>query len=237
MVSNINEKKLKMIARKTPILRFATRIMLNLTGKISFAGSKKYWEMRYAVGGTSGAGSYGKPAEFKAEIINSFVRNNGINSVVEFGCGDGNQLLLFDLPHYVGLDISRKAIELCLNCFKKDETKSFFLYEPEHFGDNNSIFKAELALSLDVIYHLVEGNIFELYMRHLFSSSDKFVIIYSTDTDTNSIFQASHVKNRRFSKWVENNLPDWKLIKKIKNRFPIEKAPDFFVYERKESAP
>lgn len=229
------KRKLKMVARKIPVIRFATRIVLKLAGKISFAGSKKYWETRYAVGGTSGAGSYGKSAEFKAEVVNSFVRNNEIKSVIEFGCGDGNQLRLFDLPQYVGLDVSRTAIELCLDRFKKDETKSFFLY-PERFLDNSSIPKAELALSLDVIYHLVEDNIFELYMRHLFSSSDKFVIIYSTDTDNNSVFQAPHVKNRRFSKWVEDNLHDWKLVKRIKNRFPDEKAPDFFVYE-KESAP
>jgi hypothetical protein len=227
------KRKLKLIAKETPIIRFATRIMLKLTGKISFVGSKKYWEMRYAVGGTSGVGSYGKFAEFKAEIINSFVSNNGIDSVIELGCGDGNQLRLFNIPHYVGLDISRTAIELCLNRFEKDETKSFFAYDPDHFGVSSPKPKAELALSLDVIYHLVEDNIFELYMRHLFSSSDKFVIIYSTDTDTNSILQASHVKNRRFSKWVEDNFPDWRLAERITNRFPDEKAPDFFIYERK----
>lgn len=226
------KRKLELIAKRIPIVRFARRTMLKLTGKISFTGSKKYWETRYAAGGTSGAGSYGKSAEFKAEVVNSFVRKYGINSVIEFGCGDGNQLRLFDLPHYVGLDISRTAIEFCLTRFVKDETKSFFLYDPEHFDNNSSIFKAELALSLDVIYHLVEDNIFELYLGQIFSSSEKFVIIYSTDTDANSILQASHVKNRRFSKWVKDNLPDWKLIKKVKNPFPDEKAPDFFFYER-----
>jgi hypothetical protein len=227
------KNKLEMIAKKIPIVRFATRIMLTLTSKIPRAGSKEYWETRYATAGTSGTGSYGKFAEFKAEIINSFVKSNGINSVIEFGCGDGNQLLLFDLPNYVGLDVSKTAIELCMNCFKKDETKSFFLYDPEYFRDNNSIFKSELALSLDVVYHLIEDNIFELYMKHLFSSSEKFVIIYSTDTDTKPIFR-SYSKDRRFSKWVKYNLPDWKLIKRIKSRFPNESACDFFVYEKEK---
>ena len=31
-------------------------------------------------------------ANFKAEIINKLVEENGIDSVVEFGCGDGKQL-------------------------------------------------------------------------------------------------------------------------------------------------
>jgi len=32
--------------------------------------SNKYWEERYAKGGNSGKGSYGKSAIFKADVIN-----------------------------------------------------------------------------------------------------------------------------------------------------------------------
>jgi hypothetical protein len=46
--------------------------------------SRADWEERYAVGGSSGVGSYGKFAEFKADA-------NKINTIIEFGCGDGNQ--------------------------------------------------------------------------------------------------------------------------------------------------
>ena len=59
-----------------------------------FPGSQNYWEKRYSLGGNSGQGSYGKSAEFKSEILNIFVRENCINSVTEYGCGDGNQLCL-----------------------------------------------------------------------------------------------------------------------------------------------
>ncbi|UZE94346.1 MAG: class I SAM-dependent methyltransferase [Candidatus Pacearchaeota archaeon] len=205
------------------------RILLNYIKTISFPGSKEYWEERYASGGTSGAGSYGKLAKFKADVINSFVKNNKINSVIEFGCGDGNQLSLFDFPAYIGLDISKTSIELCMKHFKKDRTKSFFLYDSEYFKDNHHIFKAELALSLDVIYHLVEENIFELYMKHLFSTSDKFVIIYSSDTSNK---QKVHQRNRQFTKWVKINFAKWKLIKKIKNKYPNESGADFFIYKK-----
>jgi len=234
-VKQIIKDKLKKMIKKNPLLYTGARIMrmfLRLfpgSKEYLFPGSKEYWEQRYAHGGTSGAGSYGKLAEFKAEIINSFIKNNKINSVIEFGCGDGNQLSLFDFPSYIGLDVSRTAIKLCKERFKNDKTKSFFLYDPECFGDNNSIFKADIALSLDVIYHLIEDNIFELYMKHLFSSADKFVIIYSDDIDTN---QRYHEKHRQFSKWVETNLPYWKLIDKIKNRYPDESCANFFIYEK-----
>lgn len=113
--------------------------------------------------------------------------------------------------------------------FKNDKTKSFFLYNPKYFRDSNSIFKADLALSLDVIYHLIEYNIFKIYMEHLFLSSDKFVIIYSSDFNTN---QKYHVRHRQFSKWIRDNLPEWKLINKIKNRYPNESHSEFFIYKK-----
>jgi len=78
-----------------------------------YPGSSEYWDRRYRSGGTSGDGSYGGLAEFKAEIINVFVEENGIDTVVELGCGDGNQLGLMDVPQYTGYDISKKAVEMC----------------------------------------------------------------------------------------------------------------------------
>lgn len=221
------KNQLRIAIKKTPLINTAARVIFTILGKWTFPGSKRYWELRYAWGGTSGPGSQGKLAEFKAEIINSFVKNNKINSVIDFGCGDGDQLSLFDFCQYIGLDTSETAIRLCRERFKNDNTKSFFLYNPEHFQD----IKADLALSLDVIYHLVEDQPFEPYMRYLFSAAKKYVIIYSPDTE-NPIFILPHCKSRQFSKWIETNLPEWKLIKKIKNRYPNESDSDLFIYKK-----
>ena len=54
--------------------------------------SMDYWNERYSSGGNSGTGSYGELAFYKADFINKFIDANQILSVVEFGCGDGNQL-------------------------------------------------------------------------------------------------------------------------------------------------
>ena len=198
--------------------------------KILFPGSEKYWERRYVRGGKSGGGSYDRLSEFKGEIINSFMKGNGINSVMDFGCGDGNQLSLLDCPNYIGLDVSETAVESCKKRFQKDTAKSFILYDPDHFGDDNPESKANLSLSLDVIYHLVEDHIFEQHVKHLFSASNRFVIIYSSDFDL--VPEAPHIKHRQFSKYVETNLPEWKLIEKIKNRYPDESCAEFFIYEK-----
>lgn len=66
-------------------------------------------------------------------------------------------------------------------------------------------------------------------MKHLFSSSNRFVIIYSDDVNTN---QKYHVKHRQFSKWIETNLVDWKLIEKTINEYPKESFADFFIFEK-----
>ena len=140
-----------------------------------FPGSHEYWEERYAAGGTSGRGSSGELASYKAKFLNEFVQERGITSVIEFGCGDGSQLSLTPYPKYIGLDVARTAIELCSNRFREDRRKSFFLYDPAAFVDRHDIFRAELALSLDVIYHLTEDTVFESYMRHLFGAAEQFV--------------------------------------------------------------
>jgi hypothetical protein len=117
-----------------------------------FPGSKAYWEQRYLQGGDSGVGSYRLFAEFKAQFLNEFVAEKRISSIIEFGCGDGNQLKLAKYPSYLGFDVSPTAVAKCKDIFGLDETKSFHLVS-EFNGQ-----KAELALSLDVIYHLVEDD-------------------------------------------------------------------------------
>ena len=73
---------------------------------------RAYWELNYEQGGNSGPGS-GDLGQGKAEFLNDFVRDCNVESVIEFGCGDGHQLSLAKYPHYVGLDVSRAAIRMC----------------------------------------------------------------------------------------------------------------------------
>ena len=128
--------------------------------------SENYWVQRYNSGGDSGIGSQGVLAEFKSEIINDFVRKHNIETVIEFGCGDGNQLKLAEYPSYLGFDIAPKAIELCRDIFLHDKSKTFGLMDSHWI-------RAQLTLSLDVIYHLLEDDVYYTYMERLFGSSKR----------------------------------------------------------------
>jgi hypothetical protein len=207
----------------------ARRISL-LRQQLKFRDSAHFWEQNYARGETSGPGSYGAWAQAKADFLNALVRDRGVRSVVEFGCGDGNQLSLAQYPRYVGLDVSRTAVGLCQQRFAVDPAKSFYLYDGACFADRAGLFAADLALSLDVIYHLTEDEVFERYLGHLFAAGQELVVIYSTNMVLTGT--APHVRHRLFTSWVEANCPGWSLTGVSRGPSPEEARADFFVYER-----
>ena len=226
--------KIKELIKRIPVLRSIARVIYFtcVTPFESFPGSEEYWKQRYKSGGISGSGSYQKLARFKAEVLNGFVRDNQIKTIVEYGCGDGNQLRMSEYPSYIGFDVSPEALSRCENIFSTDETKTFKLMDA--YVDET----AELTLSLDVVYHLVEDHVFLSYMERLFDSSTRFVIIYSSNTDKQARLQAAHVRQREFSKWIEQHRPEWKLVRHIPNRYPYtrneleESFADFYIYGR-----
>ena len=218
-------KSLKQIGYR---LLMGNRVSRNLFIKISnlaFPGSAAYWEKRYrSRQGNSGVGSFGDKALYKAEFLNGFVAENKITTVVELGCGDGNQTSYFQFPGYIGLDVSKTAIQKCLERFKGDHSRSFYVFNA--IPDTSAAYKAELALALDVVYHLVENDAFENYMKSLFAAASKYVIIYAWDVEEGKKY---HVRHRQFTKWINENIVDFKLIDHVAK----EPYCDFFVYGKK----
>lgn len=201
---------------------------------LNFPGSQIYWENRYQKRGNSGSGSYGRLAQYKAEVLNNFIIEKKINTVIEFGCGDGNQLSLMEYPKYIGFDVSKTAVILCKDRFSGDQSKSFFIYDSLCFVDNQKIFFADLTISLDVIFHIIEDDIFTEYMSSLFSSSRKWVIIYASNFND---IQTYHEKRREFTRFVEINFPTWRLDQKIDNKYPYDQVDpdntslsDFYIF-------
>ena len=202
-----------------------------LRQRSAFEGSAQYWESRYVGGGTSGGGSYGESSRAKADFLNKFVHDHDIQSLIEFGCGDGNQLSLARYPRYVGLDVSPSAIRLCKDRFSGDQTKSFFLYKGDCFVDYAHLFSSDLALSLDVVYHLTEDSVFETYLNHLFAAGRQYVIVYSTNEERRGT--APHVRHRNFSSWVEERFPHWKLTQITGGLVSEARQPEFFIYKQR----
>ncbi|MDW3176738.1 MAG: class I SAM-dependent methyltransferase [Acidimicrobiia bacterium] len=224
---------LKAIPGLRTIARACRRIVARVSPKgDTFPGSAEYWENRYVANGDSGVGSYGKFAEFKAQVLNQFVSENDVRTVLEFGCGDGNQLRLANYPKYLGFDVSNAAIATCRQLFANDHSKSF-----ESIA-NYSGETGDLSMSLDVIYHLVEDDVFDQHMEVLFRSSKRFVVIYASDSDDNDGYENTHVRHRHFTRWIQNHAPLWELREHVPNKYPYEgdyltgTFADFYIYEK-----
>jgi hypothetical protein len=225
--------RMKQILGRVPLVK----ALYSAYSRRAFTDSPDYWEHRYQRGGNSGAGSYGRLAQFKAEVLNGLIREHRIQSAIEFGCGDGNQLSLLEVPAYIGLDVSRTILEQCIDRFRSDASRSFFLFEPRAFLDRRRLFSADLSMSIDVIYHLVEDEIFHAYMQALCHAADRFVVIYSSNEEQGQT--AAHVRHRCFTDWIAKHAPGWALKQKIDNRYPFDpRSPDetsdagFYLYER-----
>lgn len=179
--------------------------------------SAAYWEQRYRQGGHSGAGSHGRLAQYKADFLNPFIEANGLGSAIEFGCGDGNQLALLDIADYIGIDVAPAAIARCQSRFAGHPGRSF-----RHSDDLAGLDAADLTLSLDVIYHLVEDEVFVRYLDDLFAHALRFVVIYASNGE--AAWPSRHVRHRHFTAHVARSFPEWQLAAVVPNPFPFDPA-------------
>jgi hypothetical protein len=71
-------------------------------------------------------------------------------------------------------------------------------------------------------------------MKDLFLTSSQYVIIFSTNTTAKEKMYP-WIRNRKFTKHVKRNFPNWNLVKKIKNKYPNKSSTlkYFFFYEKK----
>lgn len=196
--------------------------------------SAEYWDTRYRLGGASGMGSVGRLARFKAAVINDFIKANEVLGVLDIGCGDASQLALLDPgPDYIGVDVSTAALARCAVRFPHRR-----FVTPDAL---RTIPPAEMTLSLDVIYHLIEDTVFAETMRTLFAWATRFVVIYASNMEAAS--PAPHVRHRPFTRHVAATEPDWRLLAHLPNPYPFDPArpddtsfADFFIYGRPGAA-
>jgi len=186
--------------------------------------TKNHWNNTYVTGGNSGVGSYRKDLyEYKLNFIKKLIVNQNIKSVFDFGCGDGHQLSEIvvgkDVESYIGIDISPYIIE---ENKKKYKDKIYYNLEEYEFDKKDTF---DLVLCLDVLYHIMEENLFNQTIGNLFKLSKKYVLIYAVDKD---LLHSSTMHFRTFTNKIPNN---YKLIE-------TEKLPDnvvqttFYLYEK-----
>ena len=196
-----------------------------------FQTSGVHWQRHYERGGDSGPGSYGESASYKANLINQVISERGIRSIIELGCGDGNQLSYLEVDQYIGLDISKIAIQRCIALHGGNPKRSFIWYDPAYFHDPLRIVSADCAMSLDVIFHLVEDDVFARYVQNLFNCGRRFVIIYGWDEEQMRPDHVS-VRYRKYSDYIAANIPEFGIALHVAKK---GKFGDFYVYERKSN--
>ncbi len=191
--------------------------------------SARYWEGRYRAGGNSGSGSYGRLAEFKAAFINGFVAANDIGRAIDHGCGDGALLARLDIAEYVGIDVSPTILAACAQRFA--DRPGWRFLSPAALED---MAPAELAMSIDVIFHLVEDAAYAAYIATLAASATRYLLVYSSNVDLD--WPAAHVRHRRFSADLG---PRWRLAAHLPNPYAYDPADpdntsfaDFHVFVR-----
>lgn len=197
---------------------------------------KSYWENRYQTGGNSGAGSYNMEAMLKASFINTWIRNFNIKTIQEIGCGDGNNLLMYDIRmQYTGYDISPKAIEMCKEKTRKVRNSLFYYFGSE---EKDIDYDARMCLCLDVWYHQVNDEDFEELCQKLFVKGNwKFLVIYSYEANPFGDDKVGqHIKYRDvLSKVAE--FPNWELTYWVSgysdNHLPSKKK--MFLFTRKDA--
>ena len=188
--------------------------------------TKIYWTNRYKTGGNSGAGSYNDLYILKRDIINDIISKKDIKSIIDFGCGDGNQIKEINIKKYIGFDIADSSINICKKKYNDDKTKEFYNYNMINSIDMKS---ANLTLSLDVLYHILEDDLFIDYIKNLFNYSNNYVLIYSSNVKGT---KNQHIYTRKFTDYISNLFPNWQLIKKIDQKYPTKSSADFYLYKK-----
>ena len=177
-----------------------------------FRGSADYWESRYSAGGDSGAGSTGRLASFKAETLNGLLKDYEIYTLLELGCGDGEQLRLIDVDDYIGVDVAAGAVAMCQAKYQGEPGRRFFV------AGDKPLPAVDATLSMDVLLHLVEDDVFDSYLRDLFSAARRAVIIYGADVEISGTMP--HVRYRLFTPWIDQHIDGWKLHRIIPGPWP-----------------
>ncbi|PZT52817.1 class I SAM-dependent methyltransferase [Paenibacillus silvae] len=188
-----------------------------------------YWERTYRKGETSGRGSYGVLAEFKAEVVNALIQREGIRRVIEFGCGDGNQLKYMDYGEYLGMDVASASVEHCASMYSDDPSKSFMVYRPGLWV-NRGFLQADLTVCLDVLYHITDETDFRQTLHDVLQASTRWVVLYTRLREQEEPGVRT-IQDRNLFHYLFD-YPEFKVHEIIRQRYPQQSSADFVILKR-----
>jgi hypothetical protein len=106
-----------------------------------------------------------------AHLIQEFIKNNNVQSVVDFGCGFSSYTKMVDWKgvEYDGFDIVKGVIDYNIHTCATDT------FRFHHVVDGTRLPSADLLISKDVLQHLPTADV--QYYLDIFKRNYKFAII------------------------------------------------------------
>ena len=122
---------------------------LKLAIKRRLFDNRAHWNERYATNIElgSGHGSRGEIRDYKRDIIAGAMRDHGLTSVIDLGCGDIEIIRELDIPRYRGIDLSDVVV-------KRNHTlRPDWTFEAGDITTADTSGDWGLTLCLDVLIH------------------------------------------------------------------------------------
>lgn len=177
----------------------------------------------------SGLGSRGQLAEFKANFVSNFVKENKIKTLIDFGCGDLHNSSLIEVPEYLGVDIVEHKMPDEFKAGKFETTVSRF----DEFECENP---ADMTLCMDVLYHILENeqDYLERTLEKLIECSKRYIVIYAQDSYDKNIVWKGHMFNCPWRQLMEKRGVELVYQQKQEEYGDGPRSDAvFFVYEKK----
>lgn len=178
-----------------------------------------YWDDRW-VNGPECPGSVGDQAMSKAAWLNSVIYDLDVRSLVDWGCGDGSQAALVNVGMYVGVEVAPSAWEAASVALATRDNCCIVLAPP---GQSITI-RADMAVSMDVVFHLTADHEYEEWLARVFGSATKFVAVHGTDYES---VPNGHMRHHEVTRDAP---PDWTLREGERRAT----APTWFLWEREQ---
>lgn len=132
-----------------------------------------YWGKNASGSGTSGTGSTVKITQQYRAFLEYFIKQHGVTSVVDAGCGDWSfsQKIDWNGASYLGIDISTVVIEDVKQRYETETTKF-------QMGDiTEELPAADLLICKDVLQHLSNELVLKFVRNNLKPGRFKWAII------------------------------------------------------------
>lgn len=187
--------------------------------------SATYWEQRHAERRghwrANGPGSRGRLLSYKVALVQALVDETRAHSLLDLGCGDAQLGARVNVDHYLGVDVSPTAAEAArarLGMRGRGGTVEVLTLAqlPPAIG------MVDVAISMDVVFHLLEDEAYHDHLQRLFDVAKRAVGIYSTVTES-PVF--GHVRHRAVERDVAAlSWLDWECIHRGPPPWPKDEA-------------